>query len=204
MTQVTQTQQQASSPIDQFLTPESMLTPGIAGATAMMITNALGNNFDMSLRWTALILSFVFGLLSIMTNRSLPVKLLFYVLNSLVIFCVASGANTIGQKVQVKTSIISTAYAQKAMSEQDAKACTEIYSQIASKLAQIDEIKSTGNDGTAKMLQLYADYTKLRQQGQAIEGCAASGGSDSVLHNPQPLGGPNSITRNPGGFFKQW
>jgi hypothetical protein len=70
-------------PFDQFLTPEAMLTPGVAGATAMMITNALGTNFSMSRAWTALALSFAFGLLSVVANKPLYTKMLFYVLNSL-------------------------------------------------------------------------------------------------------------------------
>jgi hypothetical protein len=38
---------------DEFLTPEAMLTPGVAGALTMMITNALGSNFAAPRAWTA-------------------------------------------------------------------------------------------------------------------------------------------------------
>jgi hypothetical protein len=134
---------QRSLPLDQFLTPESMLTPGVAGATAMMITNALGNNFNMPLSWTALVLSFVFGLLSIVVAEPLATKALYYVLNSLVIFCVASGANHLGQKAQGLT-LVDAAYAAGAPSGADVQACAEIYSKIASKLGEIDNARSAG------------------------------------------------------------
>ena len=56
-------QRPEESSISQFLTPEAMLTPGVAGSLAMMITNALAVNFNAPRAWTGLVLSFVFGLL---------------------------------------------------------------------------------------------------------------------------------------------
>lgn len=198
-----------AGPLDQFLTPEAMLTPGVAGAMAMMITNALGANFNMSLSWTALILSFVFGLLSIVTNKPIYTKLLFYVLNSLVIFCVASGANHIGLKTQT-ASLGIAAYAQSTVPLNELDACAVIYSKIASKLGEIDNARSSGqpNDVVQK---LYGDYNDLIAQGKAITGCGAVGGGNSVINNPSQItGGPNSLTNktpainNRSGFFKQW
>ena len=40
-----------------------MLTPGVAGAMTMMITNALWQNFALPPAYTGLALSFIFGLL---------------------------------------------------------------------------------------------------------------------------------------------
>jgi hypothetical protein len=57
----------ASSPansIQDFLTPESMLTPGVLGSLTMMITNALAVNFEVSRAWTGLGLSFENGLMN--------------------------------------------------------------------------------------------------------------------------------------------
>jgi hypothetical protein len=85
-----------SSPLQDFLTPEAMLTPGVAGSLTMMITNALATNFNMPRAWLGLVLSFVFGLLVLVAAKGLVQKAVFYVLNSLVIFCVAVGANGIG------------------------------------------------------------------------------------------------------------
>jgi hypothetical protein len=83
----------SNSALQEFLTPEAMLTPGVAGSMTMMITNALALNFDLSRAWTGLVLSFIFGILVLVSAKGLLAKLAFYILNSLVIFCVALGAN---------------------------------------------------------------------------------------------------------------
>jgi hypothetical protein len=100
-----------------FLTPEAMLTPGVAGSLTMMITNALAANFNMPRAWLGLALSFVCGLLVLVAAKSMLQKTVFYVLNSLVIFCVAVGANglgTGGAPVQTRALLfgIAPAYAQ--------------------------------------------------------------------------------------------
>lgn len=106
------------NPVSQFLTPEAMLTPGVAGSLTMMITNALTQNFEMPRAWVGLGLSFIFGLLVLASTRSLLQKVVFYVLNSLVIFCVAAGANGIGAGTaqHASLSLTSTAFAQAAPS----------------------------------------------------------------------------------------
>jgi hypothetical protein len=72
-----------------------MLTPGVAGSVTMMITNALAVNFDAPRAMTGLVISFVCGLLVLAAVKDVLVKVVLYVLNSLVIFCVAIGANGI-------------------------------------------------------------------------------------------------------------
>lgn len=90
-----------------------MLTPGVAGALTMMITNTLAVNFDAPRAWTGLGLSFVFGLLVLISNKSLLLKLVFYILNSLVIFCVAMGTNSLGQSNNSRSaSLVGPAFAQ--------------------------------------------------------------------------------------------
>lgn len=84
---------QQANLLDTFLTPEAMLTPGVAGAITMMITNALAQNFELPRAYTGLALSFTIGLLVLVAAKTLIAKVVFYVLNSLVIFCVAAGAN---------------------------------------------------------------------------------------------------------------
>jgi len=84
---------QQANVLDSFLTPEAMLTPGVAGAMTMMITNALAQSFELPRAYTGLALSFTIGLLVLVAAKTLIAKLVFYVLNSLVIFCVAAGAS---------------------------------------------------------------------------------------------------------------
>jgi hypothetical protein len=84
---------QQANVLDSFLTPEAMLTPGLAGAMTMMITNALAQSFELPRAYTGLALSFTIGLLVLVGAKTLITKIVFYVLNSLVIFCVAAGAS---------------------------------------------------------------------------------------------------------------
>src|SRR5690242_9663850 len=101
--------------IEQFLTPEAMLTPGVLGSLTMMITNSLAQNFTMPRAWLGLGLSFLFGLLVLVAARNIIIKIVFYVLNSLVIFCMAAGANGLGSGAAQRTSLslMSTAFAQE-------------------------------------------------------------------------------------------
>jgi hypothetical protein len=80
----------------QFLNPTSMLTPGFAGALTMMITNALVQQFPVEPGYAGLGVSFLFGTLIFSSKGRLWTRCVYYVLNSLTIFCVAMGANHAG------------------------------------------------------------------------------------------------------------
>ncbi len=82
---------------EDFLRPESMVTPGVAGGMVMAITNTLWLHFGLEPRWTGLGLSFLLGTV-VFVAGSLPVwkRGVLYVLNSLIIFSVAAGANYAG------------------------------------------------------------------------------------------------------------
>ncbi len=102
---------------DKFLTPEAMVTPGVAGSMSMMIGNALHFNFNIPNGWAVLGLSFVFGLLVLANSEPILKRAVLYVINSLVIFCVAAGtitlgANGTGQKTASAFMLIQPAYAQ--------------------------------------------------------------------------------------------
>jgi hypothetical protein len=85
-----------SDGFQQFLNPASMLTPGFAGALTMMITNALVQQFSVEPGYVGLAVSFLFGTLIFAQKGRLWARLVYYVLNSLIIFCVAMGANHAG------------------------------------------------------------------------------------------------------------
>ena len=90
--------------VNDFLNPESMITPGVAGGITMTITNTLTSQFSLPGRWTALTISFLCGLLVFVTKRfSFGKKLVFYVINSLIIFTVA-GTNYYGTVAQTELS----------------------------------------------------------------------------------------------------
>lgn len=81
--------------VNQFLNPSSMLTPGIAGSVIMMLTNAITFQFDLSQKWVGLALSFTLGLV-LLVNVAMPIwqRFIYYVFNSLIVFSMAVGANT--------------------------------------------------------------------------------------------------------------
>lgn len=85
----------ASTEISDFLHSKSMLTPGIAGATIMLITNALHQQFDAPQRWVALVLSLLLATLVFGDRRTvLWQRGVFYLLNALIIFSMAVGVNS--------------------------------------------------------------------------------------------------------------
>jgi hypothetical protein len=84
--------------VKQFLNAKSMLTPGIAGAVAMLITNSLTQQFELPGKWVALLLSFLLGtLVFIDKNSSVWQRGVLYLLNSLIIFSMAVGTNSAGR-----------------------------------------------------------------------------------------------------------
>ncbi len=86
--------------VEEFLQPKSMLTPGIAGGVTMLIANTLWVAFSLPPRWTSLVLSFVLGfLVFVSTGAPLLQRVLYYVLNSLIIFSVSIGTNYAGGSV---------------------------------------------------------------------------------------------------------
>jgi hypothetical protein len=178
-----------SNSIQDFLTPEAMLTPGVAGSMTMMITNALATNFDMPRAWMGLVLSFVFGLLVLVSTKGLLVKGLFYVLNSLVIFCVAVGANGLGAAgapVQASLLGIGPAYAQTtaaAPSTQDLHHCANI-------AATVEAAQKTGASSD-KVLALIKPCQNLSQD--ILQGKTSA-------NSPARPAEPDASAK----FFKPW
>jgi hypothetical protein len=88
-----------ASPLSEFLNPNSMITPGAAGAFTMTITNTLCQQFGaLHLGATGLVVSFLFGAVVFGYGASIGARLVYYLINSLVIFTVAMGSNAIGQQ----------------------------------------------------------------------------------------------------------
>lgn len=80
--------------VHDFLNPASMMTPGVAGALTMMIANTVSQQFDAPVSWVALMVAFLCGAVVWTADaESVIRKSIFYVLNSLIIFCVAAGSS---------------------------------------------------------------------------------------------------------------
>jgi len=178
----------ANNPLSQFLTPEAMLTPGVAGSLTMMITNALTLNFAMPRAWVGLGLSFIFGLLVLATTRNLLQKGVFYVLNSLVIFCVAAGANGIGTGVaqRVSLSLTTTAFAAEISVGASQKQTLEYCSDLS---ATVDEALKA-NQPPEKIQDL-------------IKPCQTV--SKNILQSGNTMAGSlGSVAKSVGSFFSPW
>ncbi len=102
-----------------FLNPKSMITPGVAGTLMMFITNAISTAFpEIEARYVALIISFLIGSVTLTATR-IPAwqRLIYYMLNSFIIFAVGMGTTTIGANLQspqkkLSAIFVSSAFAQ--------------------------------------------------------------------------------------------
>jgi hypothetical protein len=95
--------------LEQFVNPQSMITPGVAGTTTMAITNVLCEQFDLAANWTALGVSFLFGTVVFAYTAGFLSRTIYYAINSLFIFVMAHGSNTIGKKVEARVAEIAPA-----------------------------------------------------------------------------------------------
>jgi hypothetical protein len=90
-----------------FLNPKSMVTPGMAGALVMFLSNAVCFQFpEIAPRWAALLLSFVLGGFVIAAAKLRYIQAAgFWLINSLIIFAVAAGSAGVAAR---STSAVST------------------------------------------------------------------------------------------------
>ncbi len=101
----------AANAFAEFLNPNSMITPGAAGAFTMVITNTLCQQFtQLPLNYTGLAVSFIFGSVVFGYGASLLSRIGYFIINSLIIFVVAAGSSAvgthIGQDASIKTAAI--------------------------------------------------------------------------------------------------
>jgi hypothetical protein len=91
--------------MDEFLNSKAMFTPGMAGAATTVLTGTLASVFGFRGDITALVISFMFGLL-VLAEHGVPLlqRAIFYVLNSITIFSVAIGLNQAGVEATKSTA----------------------------------------------------------------------------------------------------
>jgi hypothetical protein len=165
-----------------FLKPEAMVTPGVAGGLTMMITNTLHSVFPILPQGgTGLLISAMFGAIVLASAVPLWQRAIFYVLNTLVVFCMAMGsanlAHTVAaenQKQAAAFSLISSAHAGDLADQRYIQGLQAIFANTA-----ISE-----QDRAAAIAQL--------NQRAAAEGWSVPGG---VPMQPQAQSD---------GFFQQW
>jgi hypothetical protein len=96
-----------------FLNPKSMVTPGMAGALVMFLSNAVCFQFpEIAPRWAALLLSFALGGIVIAAAKLRYWHAAgFWLINSLIIFAVAAGSAGVAAKSTGAASTGATALA---------------------------------------------------------------------------------------------
>ena len=108
--------------VEAFLNPNSMMTPGILGGMVTVAGNGLAHLALVDPLYIALVLSFLFGASAIIQSGNVLQKVVFYIMNSFIIFSVALGANNVGVALnpnpaqrggtsQVMLGLVSSAYA---------------------------------------------------------------------------------------------
>ena len=90
--------------MDQFLNPKSMITPGVAGGLAMLLSNTLCFTFpEIGFRYVVLTLSFLLGFVAVVALQAhIGERALYWVVNSLIIFSMGVGTSNIGASIEEK------------------------------------------------------------------------------------------------------
>jgi len=84
--------------LDEFLNPKSMLTPGLAGGLTMLISSTLWDQFGWDSRFTALAISLAISFLVVRGMKNVPLleRIIYCSLNTMIIFSMGLGVNSLG------------------------------------------------------------------------------------------------------------
>lgn len=95
----------ADDAVSEFLNPKSMITPGLAGALTMAIANTVYSNFGLQRPYIALTVAALFAVLAVGV-AAMPFwqKPVYFLLNTLIVFTMALGANTAGDEMAKPTA----------------------------------------------------------------------------------------------------
>lgn len=209
-------EEMVGSPIDKFLTPEAMLTPGAAGGVVMLIANVISHNFGIVPLYTSylgLALSFVFGLLVLNSVRVWWIKFIYYLLNSLIIFCVAFGSGNLvatnapaAGATHPASVILPSAYAADTPTtdlDQLKAEYTQLSNQYDTELKKLSDLQNNGApqseiDDQVSLLQNIQNRknSNIEKQLAEVKKGAVLGSSNSVFNN--------SAVRNPNQVFGPW
>ena len=109
--------------VEEFVNPKSMITPGAAAALVAVVAGACFSMFGIVLRWSLIALSFFVGYVVFYSKEfadptmTKGAKSFFYILNSLIIFAMATGTHAVLDKTSplatADVSFIQFAYAQE-------------------------------------------------------------------------------------------
>jgi len=188
--------------VNEFLNPKSMVTPGMAGALVMFLSNAVCFQFpEIAPRWAALLLSFALGGFVITAAKLRYLQAAgFWLINSLIIFAVAAGSAGVAAKSTGTVSTGATALASffipSAVAQPVTATMTKAQLQaqldaanarLASQQQQLLEAKKQAEAADAQTKQVQAQHQALLEQ-QALESQKAK----------------QAAAQNANRFFKAW
>jgi hypothetical protein len=163
-----------------------MLTPGIAGSLTMMIANTLSAALGWPPSSVGLVFSFLLGTLLVASGVGLWSKIVYYVVNSLIIFCMAFGTANIAANAGTRDpsglgaafSLIGSAYAGEAVSDNGtAKSATLTQAEVTALLEALKEATATKdpNDpaAIAAREQIAKALQELRSPAPAVQNTAS-------------------------------
>jgi hypothetical protein len=188
--------------VNDFLNPKSMVTPGMAGALVMFLSNAVCFQFpEIAPRWAALLLSFALGGFVIAAAKLRYLQAAgYWLINSLIIFAVAAGSAGVAAKTTGAVSTGATALANffipsavaqpatanmtKAQLQAQLEAANAL---VAAQKQQLLDAQQKATDATAQAKAAQAQHQALLAQ-QALEAQKAK----------------QAAAQNANRFFKVW
>lgn len=188
--------------MNDFLNPKSMVTPGMAGALVMFLSNAVCFQFpEIAPRWAALLLSFALGGFVIAAAKLRYLQAAgYWLINSLIIFAVAAGSAGVAAKTTGAVSTGATALANffipsavaqpatanmtKAQLQAQLEAANAL---VAAQKQQLLDAQQKATDATAQAKAAQAQHQALLAQ-QALEAQKAK----------------QAAAQNANRFFKVW
>ena len=136
--------------VKEFLNPKATLTPGIAGSLAMVAANGMWVGFGLPQAWTALVVSVLCAIL-LAAGAAAPIwqRVIYVVLNALVIFSVGLGTNGLGSRatavrtgsvfeIQQFVSVLGAAEAQTQKPPPTAEEVKQLEAELDRKAAELE------------------------------------------------------------------
>ena len=187
-----------------FLNPKSMVTPGMAGALVMFLSNAICFQFpEVAPRWVALLLSFVLGGVVIAAAK---LKLLpaagFWVLNSLIIFAVAAGSAGVAAKSTASVAATANLITQALISSAFAQPATLTNTLTKAELqAQLEQAKAAL---AAQQQQLAAAQQQAALAAEQAKQAEAQRQALEAQRAQEAQNANRAAKENANRFFKEW
>ena len=167
--------------MNDFLNPKSMLTPGMAGALVMFLSNAICFQFpEIAPRWAALLLSFVLGG-GVIAAAQLKYFAAagFWLINSLIIFAVAAGSAGVASKTTAQMArhttvmfanvLIPSVSAQAPTASAQAPTKADLEAQLQATNARLAAQQQQLADAQQQVATAAAEAKQAQEQRQALE-----------------------------------